>query len=343
MFESIAGNSRLKGVFSRLVSEDRLPASLLLVGPEGIGKKRFALELARSFVCRSSEQRQPCGKCPACKRSQQISLPKSDDRDGHKKVIFSDHPDIGLIEPYKRFILVDAVRDLEREAFFRPFEASARTFVIDDAHKMNDAASNALLKTLEEPPSTTRIFLVSSRPSALNDTIRSRCQVLRFAPLDVDEIEAFLDETGDYSASDAALLARIAGGSIGNALSKQVDEIRDLRGNLLSLLKNIVMSTDRAAALRAAEELGEAREEFEERLATLQTLIHDIWLLGSNIQSIANEDIRDDLSEIARHIDTRTAREWIGAIEDLRSNLNLNLNKKIASDALLVSMATASS
>ena len=107
----------------------------------------------------------------------------------------------GLLIPFNKNILVDAVRDLEREAYFRPFEAPARVFIIEDADKMNDAASNALLKTLEEPASTSYIFLISSRPDSMLQTIQSRCQVIRFACLEAREIEEYLLKTGKFPRS----------------------------------------------------------------------------------------------------------------------------------------------
>ncbi len=134
-----------------------------------------------------------------------------------KRVIFSEHPDIGLVIPYGKNILVDAVRDLEREANFRPYEAKARFLLIDDADKMNDAASNALLKTLEEPPPTSYIFLITSRPDALLPTILSRCQTIRFAPIAADEIKDYLLETKQIAPDDAAVSAKLSAGSIGNA------------------------------------------------------------------------------------------------------------------------------
>src|SRR5687768_2781213 len=171
MFDNIIGNDHLKQSLSRLAAAGRLPASMIFAGPEGVGKRLFAIEAARSLVCRVS-QGIPCGECPACIRTGQIVLPELDDKDDFKKVIFSHHPDVGMVAAAKRFILVDAIRDLENEAHFRPYEGAARTFIVDDADRMNDAASNALLKTLEEPAETSRIILITSRPDSLLPTIR---------------------------------------------------------------------------------------------------------------------------------------------------------------------------
>ncbi len=158
MFDKLIGNNHIKEILRRLLVSRRVPNALLFAGEDGVGKKQFALELAKSFVCLNPKTSEACDVCAACRRADNFTFPKSDDKDAFKRVIFSDHSDIGLVVPYNKNILVDAIRALESEAFFRPFEAAARFFIINDSDKMNDSASNALLKTLEEPAPTSHIF-----------------------------------------------------------------------------------------------------------------------------------------------------------------------------------------
>src|SRR5678816_4965038 len=114
---------------------------------------------------------------------------------------------------------VRQMRSVEIEANFRPYEGKARVFLIDDADKLNDQSANALLKTLEAPPRTAHIILITARPAMLLPTIRSRCQQIRFAPLTPAEIENHLLNTKLAKGTDARLRARCAAGSIGRALS----------------------------------------------------------------------------------------------------------------------------
>ena len=117
---------------------------------------------------------------------------------------FRLHPDLVLSEGWwltktgrpraEPEIRVDQVRDLIGEIAGAPFEARRRVFVIDDAHTMNEAAQNALLKSLEEPPPRSHVILVSAAPLGLRQTIRSRCQMLRFGPLPRAAVAAFLAE-----------------------------------------------------------------------------------------------------------------------------------------------------
>src|SRR5687768_2252033 len=150
MFESIAGNERVKKVLKRMLDAGRLPGALLFVGEEGIGKKLFALELAKALNCRTPTPDGPCGACPACARISRINFPSSADADDWKQILWTDHPDVGMVVGQKRVLYVKQMRQIEVEANFRPFEGKARLFLIEDADKLNDSSANALLKVLEE-------------------------------------------------------------------------------------------------------------------------------------------------------------------------------------------------
>lgn len=343
MFDKLIGNHQVKEVLQRLLAGGRVPHSFIFAGEEGVGKKLFALETAKAFACQNPQTGAACGACGACRRAANFSLPKTGDRDAHKKVIFSEHSDIGLVIPYNKNIFVDAIRELETEANFRPFEAKSRIFIINDADKMNDSAANALLKTLEEPPATTYIFLITSRPDALLPTILSRCQMLRFAPLEAKQIEGFLEGTRQFAIADAQLLSKFANGSIGRALQLDVGKFREQRATMIQVLKSLLLKQDRAALLRIAEELNDAKNKdfYETHLNILQTLIHDVWILrlGQSEEVIVNADLKNDLKQMAENTTVKRPASWLAEIEILRGNLNVNLNRKIATDALFMQMA----
>ncbi len=327
-----------------MLQKNRVPHSLLFAGEDGIGKRLFALELAKSFVCQNPKDFEACDACASCRRADVFAFPKPDDRDAFKEVIFSEHPDIGMVVPYNRNILVDAVRDLEKEANFRPYEAKARFFIIDDADKMNDAASNALLKTLEEPAPTTYLFLMTSRPDALLQTIHSRCQTLRFAPIPSDEIENHLLETGKFAADDAELLARLSNGSVGRALETDLTKFREQRELMLKVLQSLLIENNRGFLLKTAEEMTDAKNKdaFEQFLDILQTLIHDVWTLklGADEFAIVNRDYKTQMKLLADKTDARRLSKWLTEIEKMRELFAVNLNKKIATDALFMQMAS---
>ena len=343
MFDSLLGNDRIKEILIRLIKTRRIPASLLFAGEESVGKKQFALEVAKSVLCVSPKESQSCETCKSCVRAATFRFPKSDDRDAHKKVIFSENPDLGIVIPYNRYILVDAIRNLEREANFRPFEASARFFIIDQADKMNEAASNALLKTLEEPPPTSFIFLITSRPDSLLQTIRSRCQILRFEPVPTDRIEKHLLLKQKIPFADASLIARLSRGSVGRSIKTDLEKFRVWRTEMLKVLESLLFDRERSALLLIAEQISDPKhkDDFETRLETLQSLIHDVWSLrlGKKPEDLVNADISFDLKRFAEYAEAPKLARWINEIEELRENLRFNLNRKIAADALFMKMS----
>jgi len=342
MFDRLIGNERAKEILRRMLRQGRVPGALLLAGPEGLGKKQFAVELARALNCRARRGVEGCGECSACARAGRFHMPSVEVKDDYEKIIWSEHQDVGLLAPHKNSILIKAVRDLEREANFRPAEGEARVFIVEEADKLNDSSANALLKTLEEPPPTTHILLVSSRPSGLLPTIRSRCQIIRFAPLAAGELEKFLVESRRRSGEEARLAARLSAGRPGLAAEFNLDRYRARREWGLGVVEALATGGDRARLLRAAEELSDAKQkdEFEPRLDALETLARDLWLLalGGGEGALVNSDLAERLGRLAEKFRPARAAAWVARIEELRGQLSVNVNRRIAADALLLSL-----
>lgn len=338
MLDHLIGNASVKESIRRFVSAQRIPNSLLFAGPEGVGKKQFALELARAIVCPSRRENEACGECISCRRINKFELPsQSADAKEYDAVFFSEHPDVGIVVPANRTLRVGSIRALEAEANFRPYEATARVFIIDEAHKMNDTAANALLKTLEEPPSTSHIFVVTSKPNSLLPTIRSRLQALRFAPVEASEIEHLLLTTHKYSQEDARLIASSANGSVAAAVSAKIEEFRSKREEALEVLTSAVLERNIAALLGRTEKIGSrSTPEYEAFLDVLQILIHDVWRasLGTS-----NDPASDEVRKLAERSDPADLLSWLEEIESVRAALAVNINKKIATDALFLKMA----
>ena len=342
MFEGLEGNQPVMERLQRITAAGRVPNALLLAGPEGVGKKQFALRVARALVCRERKDI-GCGQCSACLRVLDIALPAADKKEDFEQVHFTGHPDVGMVVPYRSGILINAIRDLEKEANFRPFEADVRVFVIDDAERLNPAASNALLKTLEEPPPGTFIMLVSARPDSLLPTILSRCQMVRFSPLATEDVERHLAALGRFSSDDAALAARLSGGSLGRAIEMDLEGFRAGRDAMFSVLESSCGKPDLAAMLRVSEQMADAKnkDRFEAQLDILSMLIRDLWAAskGADPSSLINADVSGRIAEIAKRADAARLAKWLDEVEELRRQLLLNVNKRISTDALFVKMA----
>jgi len=345
MFAHLIGNEEARDALRRMLAAERVPGALLFTGEDGIGKKLFALELAKALNCRTRKGVEACDQCSSCLRIPQIDYPASSDKDANNRIIRTRHADVGLVRPPTRFLLVSQMREIEREANFRPYEGRARVFIIEDADRMNENAANALLKTLEEPSSTSFIILTTSQPAALLPTIRSRCQAIRFAPIPPAEIEKFLIEQKGIPRRDAGLLASTSRGSIGRALATDAETYREQREAMLTVLQSLVLTGDRVELLRSAEGLNDARrkDEYECRLDVLETLIRDAWVLalGRPDHTIVNVDQLPQLRKIAAKLNRRQAGEWLLQIEELRAGLAVNINRKVATDALFITMASA--
>ncbi len=232
-WERLRGHREQIEMFRRSVSRGRLGQAYLLTGPEGVGKKKFASILAQCLFCQQHGRAhlEPCGTCHSCK--QQAA---------------GTHPDFSLVEllPGKNELLIEQFigpqerrgkEGLCHDLSLKPMSANRRIAAIDDADKMNHAAANALLKTLEEPPHGSLLLLVASNADHLLPTIRSRCQEVRFGPLNSEDVAVLLVETGiAESAEDAAEIAAACDGSLAVATELADSELRAQRRALFDAL-----------------------------------------------------------------------------------------------------------
>ncbi|HEX8180547.1 MAG TPA: DNA polymerase III subunit delta' [Pyrinomonadaceae bacterium] len=345
MFDRLVGNQRARDVLRRMLAQRRVPGALLFAGEEGVGKKLFALELAKALNCRQPRGGEACEECAACVRIARAAAQQNEGGEAGALINWSEHQDVGLVRPEKRFITVDQARAIERETNFRPYEGAARIIIIEEADRLNDASGNALLKTLEEMPPTAHLILLTARPASLLPTIRSRCQVVRFAPLTPAEIEDYLVKHKRRAGAEARLAAQLAQGRLGRALALNLDNYRQQREAMLVVLEALAARPDRVQLLRAAEELSDAKrkDDYEPSLDVLELLIHDAWRLALDAGAqISNEDVRARLAQLSAGVTNRRFTVWLARIEDVRAQLAVNVNRRVATDALFLSMAAVS-
>jgi DNA polymerase-3 subunit delta' len=344
MFDRLVGNNRAKDVLRRMLAQGRVPGALLFAGEESVGKFQFAVELAKALNCLQPRGAEACDQCSACKRIPRFAPSPTDNEEKKSFIAWSEHPDVAVVRREMSVITVNQARRIERESNFRPKEGRQRVFIIDNADQMNEQASNALLKTLEDFAPTSHLVLVTARPAGLLPTIRSRCQTIRFSPLSSEEIEAHLTSRKLRAGDDARLVARLARGRLGEALELNPEEYRARRATMLGVLESLLAATpDVARLLRATEELSDAKrkDDFAAQLDALSVLIHDAWRLSLDPRAeIVNDDIRERLARLAANLSNARAARWLSQVEELRAQLAVNVNRRAATDALFLSMAT---
>ena len=335
-FRTIVGHRRLLTLLSRAIARNTLPPALLLAGPAGVGKRRAAMAIAEAVNCLKAQEmpefpREACGECPACRRIQR-----------------GVHPDVIVIEPGDTgSIKIEQVRDVIDRAEYRPFEGRRRVVIIDEADALVDAAQNALLKTLEEPPSASMFVLVSSIPDALLPTVRSRCSRLRFAGLSPAELSEVLERDHGYSAQDARAVAVDAEGSVGRALQSESADLVDARDGAQQLLDYAARAGDPSRRLDAAREVtakksssvGE-RDQLAACLRALGSLLRDVSILasGGETRLIGNSDLEARLAGLAKSFDGKRTASAYAAVDEALAALERNASPKIVADWLVLQL-----
>ena len=266
----ITGHDAIADRFRQAIARDRLASTFLFVGPPGIGKRSFAQFLAQTLLCDQAPPAllRPCGHCPACVQVQAGS-----------------HPDLHVVGkpadknqlPLELLIGDDKHRmraGLCYDISLRPFSGKRKIAIIDDADFLNEEGANCLLKTLEEPAKGSVLILIGTSEQRQLPTIRSRCQIVRFAPLTEDQVAALLRSQqicrDDQAAHRAAALS---GGSLERAVAWSDEQFLEFREELLGRLADrefeLLATAKRVVAFveAAGKEAATKRDRMKEVLA----------------------------------------------------------------------------
>lgn len=359
-FAEFVGNARVMAVLQRMLATDRIPSTLLLAGQKGVGKFTLAGMFARAALCQKAKA-DFCSDCRHCRalavlddvpslRQQALKARGGADPE-EVPLVLQPHPDVSIIAPDPTYIRMSQMRAVRRLAHSTP-TSGRRVIIVDDAERLRVDYASTLLKVLEEPPQHTHFLLVAHAPFELPDTIRSRAVPLHFAPIPREAIEAYLaTHRPELGKKDRLLLAGAAAGSLGTALSLDLERYRTVRQAALDYLRAAAGETFDPAELFAATmalagrsrrggeedaEAGAGRAAFEFSLELLYSVLSDVLYLKARTSDLGlhNSDVRSELEQLSHQVDWQWLAGRVVGLDSIVRGLRRNLNRQLALDAL---------
>lgn len=316
-FEHIIGQKDVKRILREGISGDRVGHAYLFYGADGIGRKTVAREFSELIMCTNPDSKgDRCGRCEACVLNHALTNPD---------YVFVDIP------PKKNTIGVDTIRQIQEDMYTAPLYSRKKVYVINRAEKMTSEAQNALLKTLEEPPSYVVIILICSNISLMLDTVKSRVTRIDFARYTNDEIADALRDKA-VSPEELSVICAYADGLIGRAKSYFEDaEADEIRNSLFRLIENICTGRT-LARVEAANYVirEESRKEFV--FFTLMSFYRDIAMSCRYGKRVPLQNVKESgkIAEIGKKIGFYKAEACLTLLDAAWKQIIQNVNYKLA-------------
>ncbi|UCD12036.1 MAG: DNA polymerase III subunit delta' [Nitrospinaceae bacterium] len=327
-FERVLGQDQPVEILKKSIEKKTVSHAYLFYGPEGVGKKLAAIELAKALNCLGRGN--ACGGCESCRKIDQRI-----------------HPDFFLVEPEKKtptsreaVIRIERIRELQKKLIYMPYEGRTKVALIDGAEWMNAQASNTLLKTLEEPPRATILILTVVNPFQLLPTLVSRCQGIRFGRLSSEIILKVLEKELEDNEDIAVLKLRAerAEGSISRALALQEERVEagEQRENLLDLIAGV--SFDRMdAVFKWSKTWARRTGTLQPLLDELLGLLRDLAVLKVRGPShLHNPDLLRQMRPVAQIKSLPALLDMFDAVRETKRLLAGNANAQLALETLLI-------
>jgi DNA polymerase-3 subunit delta' len=334
----IIGHEWAVEFLERAIAGGRVGHAYLIAGPAEVGKALLALRLAQALNCETGGPA-PCGACRTCRRIERGNF-------ADVRVAGMATQGAGL-KPEEaarqRDLKIDTVREWQSDISLRPYEGRRRVLILHDAERLNDAAANAMLKTLEEPPPYATIVLVANTAGDLLPTIVSRCQPLKLRPVPREQVAQVLQQRYQLAAADADLLAAWSAGRPGWAI-RMVNSPDDLerRQEQIDALAGLA-GASRAEMLRWAEE--QAKQFRADQAAVYgvlelwQSWWRDVLLIAAGCpEAITHLDRRQELERLARRFPVAELHAFIRRIGAASQQLRENVNPQLALENVLLHM-----
>ena len=327
----VVGHDKIKNFLQNSIEKDNPAHAYLFHGCQGIGKVEIAMLFAKSLICLKQGDSLPCNHCRSCEQFDKLVYPDLFilEREMNEKT-----------DKKKQFVTVNQVRDLQEKINKRAFLNSYKIVIIKEAHLLNKESSNSLLKTLEEPTQKTIIILVTDNKEAILPTIISRCQLIKFQPVDRDSIYSYLVDEKQVDRTTAKEIARIVNGRANKADEYQSDSEKfqndkQLNRDLLDLLKKSL--TQRFATVDKLIRKGSTIEEVNSLFDKLIVLFRDLILINSeNSNLIVNIYLENELTALAKSLSSKKIVSNINILEKAKELVQKNVNSKLVFENVLV-------
>ncbi len=344
----VFGHPKAVEMLSRSLKSGNISHAYLITGPPGVGKHTIALAFAMALNCEAVEPptgtfpSEPCGLCRSCGQISRGAHPDIAEIDLQVQAAALNEGGKGKLAAPKE-IRIDLVREMQATIGLQPYSGRRRVYIIGDADRLNEEASNCLLKTLEEPPSHSVLILLAPSESSVLPTISSRCLHLALRPLTRNAVQVALEERWDVPPDEAGLLAALSGGRPGRALALVKDrdalDRRKLALERVALLAGASLNDRVSLATDLAKLFTEARVELYEMLDTWESWWRDVLVVGASApELVTNSDQSSALVSSTKRIGVQQAAQAIDLIEQTRIQLQENVNPRLALEALTLGL-----
>ena len=322
-FSEIVGHEQIKEHMQAAIRDKKPFHAYLFQGEEGVGKEALARTFAAGLQCQSESADKPCKECVSCRQMES-----------------GNQPDVIWVTREKASLGVDEIREqLCNTMDIKPFSSPYKIYLVPEAEKMTEAAQNALLKTIEEPPEYGIVILMTSNISALLP-IQSRCLTMEFRPLSTAVVESYVKEhcqVPDYQARASAAFAQ---GNLGKAMryAKSEDFI-ERKDHIISLLRH-VEQMDLSEMLAVIKDLGTRKDEVRDYIDLMVLWYRDVLLFKAtkDINQLLFQDEASYISREASHRSYEKIEEILQAFEKAKVRLRANVNFDITMELMLLAL-----
>lgn len=314
--DKLIGQKTLVFQLKKILSDGKLGHAYAFTGPEGIGKRTFALEFAAEILCPFGKSN-GCG-CVSCRTFAE-----------------GTNPDFYEVITDKSSIGIDLIRVMQEHVANRPAYGNKKVYFIDCADMMTSQAQNCLLKTLEEPPEYAVIIMSVVNYEALLPTIRSRTVNLRLGPYSEDEIREIIKPLAPKNKNELDFYVRFSRGIPGNAV-RMLEETsyRDLRLQIIYLLQK---PDDFSQIEKIRRILNENKDELPAVIDLIMSVYRDCLMVLMGMENgLINSDKKDIIKEIASAYSRRKLMDRLSVLEKMQRNFRYNINNQLGIDVLLL-------